>query len=235
MAVIEPLYRINVKCMNCEKEFKSSRVRSSFKKATKTDTDFCVHYNEVNPDYYVVRVCPFCGFSSTESFSENLGANHKKRFSEKIGNRWPMYDYCAERSWDAALQTYKLALVCAQVKEEKERVVAGLLHHIAWLYRYKENLQEETRFLEYALESYISVYENEGIDTSNARLMYLIGELNRRLSRYNEAIKWFSRVINDKKITDAAMIRACREQWAATREDMLAAKMELPEDFKESM
>jgi uncharacterized protein len=29
---------------------------------------------------------------------------------------------------------------------------------------------------------------------------------------------------------DAAMIKASRDQWATTREDMIAAKMEMPEE-----
>lgn len=33
-------------------------------------------------------------------------------------------------------------------------------------------------------------------------------------------MKWFSRLINDQRITDAAMIRAAREQWALLREQM---------------
>lgn len=64
---------------------------------------------------------------------------------------------------------------------------------------------------------------------NNARLMYLIGELNRRMKHYGEAVKWFGRVINDKRINDAGMIRASREQWIVTREDMLADKVELAE------
>ncbi|MNP73509.1 hypothetical protein D3C76_1702310 [compost metagenome] len=61
--------------------------------------------------------------------------------------------------------------------------------------------------------------------------MYLIGELHRRVGDYNNAVKWFSRVINDKKIMDAAMIRASREQWAVLREDMLNGGHELPEEM----
>jgi uncharacterized protein len=79
----------------------------------------------------------------------------------------------------------------------------------------------------------VKVYENEEGEVNNARLMYLMGELHRRLGEYHEAVKWFSKVINDKRIMDSAMIRACREQWVQTREDMLAAKLELPDEMKE--
>lgn len=233
MTEMEPLYLIQTTCICCEQPFRTSRVRSSFKKAASTDTDFCIHYKMINPDYYVVRVCPYCGFSSTENFSERMTPKHKSVYYEKIGKSWNNLNLTGERDWNGAMQSYKLALLCAQIKEEKDRIVAGLLHHIAWLYRYVGNREQESRFLAFALEAYVKVYETEGADMNSARLMYLIGELNRRLGHYVKAVQWFGRVINDKNIMDAAMIRACREQWVQTREDMLAAKLELPEEMKD--
>lgn len=232
--MVEPLYQIKITCQHCETEFQTSRVRPSFKKAVMTESDFHVKYKEINPDYYVVRVCPNCGFATSENFTESITSAHKAEFRNRLGDNWTKRDYGGKRSWSDALQTYKLALLCAQIKQEKERVVAGLLHHIAWLYREKGDAGQERRFLQYALDSYIKVFELEGIDVNNARLMYLIGELNRRLGNYHDAVRWFSRVINDKKIMDAAMIRASREQWAQTREDMLAAQMELPDEMKDA-
>ena len=64
--------------------------------------------------------------------------------------------------------------------------------------------------------------------------MYLIGELNRRLGNYNDAVRWFARVINDKSIEDAGMIRASREMWQAIREEMTGKGEELPEEMKEA-
>lgn len=230
--MVEPLYQIKVTCLHCENEFQTSRVRPSFKKAVATESDFNVRYKDINPDYYVVKVCPHCGFASTENFSDKFTARQKAEYRNRLGDNWTMRDYGGKRNWSESLQTYKLALLCAQIKEEKDRIVAGLLHHIAWLYREKGDIEQERRFLGYALDSYVKVFELEGVDVNNARLMYLLGELNRRLGNYHEAVRWFSRVINDKKIMDSGMIRASREQWAQTREDMLAAKLELPDEMK---
>ncbi|WP_202903367.1 DUF2225 domain-containing protein [Gorillibacterium massiliense] len=229
---LEPLYLITAKCDYCETSFHTSRVRHSLKKAHFTDTDFYMRYKGVNPDYYVVTVCPNCGYAFTENFSKGLAPVIRTSFELKVVKNWTGHDYGGERNWDDALHTYQLALLSAQIKNEKDRVVAGLLHHIAWLYRDAGNKKQEERFLEHALDSYVRVYELEGISVDNARLMYLMGELNRRLGRYNEAVRWFSRVINDKNIIDAAMIRASRDQWKVTREDMLAAQIELPEEMK---
>ncbi|MUT68036.1 DUF2225 domain-containing protein [Paenibacillus sp. NEAU-GSW1] len=225
---MEPLYQTNVNCICCEMPFSTSRVRPSFKKAISTDTDFCGHYkNGVNPDYYVVRVCPACGFASTENGMQRLTENQKKLYFDKVGVKWTTRDYGGERELPQALACYKLALLTAQVTGEKDRVVAGILHHIAWLYRYEGNQEEEKRFLRFALNSYIKVYETEGEDLNNVRLMYMLGELNNRIGERNEAVKWFSRIVNDKRIMDAAMIRASREQWQAIREEMAAERMGL--------
>lgn len=227
---LEPLYKIKVTCANCENEFETSRVRPSLKKAYRTDTDFCGYFKNENPDFYVVRVCPECGFASTENSVENLNERQKSDFRTRISCRWVRRDFGEHRSLNDALETYKLALLCAQTIREKERMIASLLHHIAWLYRYQGNEKQEKRFLAHSLDSYIRVYEVEGVGANDARLLYLIGEINRRLGRYNEAVQWFSRVIQDKKIVDSAMIRASREQWTAVREQMKAEKMALPEE-----
>jgi uncharacterized protein (DUF2225 family) len=233
-ADMEPLYQITVECVQCRWEFQTSRVRPSFKKAARTDTDFCTYYKEgnENPEYYVVRVCPSCGFASTDSFVQTISDRQRTAFQSKIGATWSGKDYGGKRTLTDAMYVYKLALISAQTVGERPRVLAGILHHIAWLYRYQGDREGENRFLRYALEAYVQVYETEGMDMNGARLMFLIGELHRRLKDYQDAVKWFGRVINDKRIMDAGMIRACREGWATTREDMLAEKLELPEEMQ---
>jgi hypothetical protein len=64
--------------------------------------------------------------------------------------------------------------------------------------------------------------------------MFLIGDLNRRLSEFQAAVKWFGRVIQDKKITDAAMIRSSREAWQNIRAEMTGQGLELPDEMLQS-
>ncbi|REJ12238.1 MAG: DUF2225 domain-containing protein [Paenibacillaceae bacterium] len=231
--MIDPLFQVKVQCPCCENTFSSSRVRPSFRKATRTDSDFCSHYrDEVNPDFYVVRVCPNCGYASTENSLQELAPKQKELYKNRIGKSWVRRDYGGQRTWEEALDCYKLALLCAQTVGDKDRVIAGLLHHIAWMYRLRDNQEQERRFLRCALEAYIRVYELEGVNINNARLMYLIGELYRRLDEPYEAVRWFARVVNDKRIMDAGMIKASREAWQNIRQEMLEKKMELPDEVE---
>ncbi|WP_151737183.1 DUF2225 domain-containing protein ['Paenibacillus yunnanensis' Narsing Rao et al. 2020] len=220
MPELVPLYSIKVTCSICESEFTTSRVRPSLKKAIRRDADFCSYYKDENPDYYVVRVCPNCGFASTENSADKLSEVQRQGFFEQVGKRWVSRDFGGKRDWAAALETYKLALICAQSINDKERILASILHHIAWMYRYTGNTQQEQRFLRYALEEYIRVFETDLLGGNDARLMFLIGELSRRVGEFNDAVRWFSRVVNDQRITDAAMIRGAREQWTVLREQM---------------
>ncbi|TMV18570.1 DUF2225 domain-containing protein [Paenibacillus thermoaerophilus] len=228
-----PLYPAKTVCRYCERTYRTMRVRPSHKKSTEADSDFCMRFTGVNPDYYVVRVCPYCGYSMTDHFSKKpLTERQRVMFEEKIGRSWNKLDLTGERTINEAMFAYKLALVCAQASDETDRVLAGILHHIAWLYRLMEDEANEKRFLAHALDAYMRVFEYEGLDYNNAKLMYLIGELNRRLGQYNEAVRWFSRVVNDNRIVDAAMIRKSREQWQLVREEMQRLKLqpELPGD-----
>lgn len=231
---LEPLYQITVHCPQCEETFQTSRVRPSLKRVSRRDSDFCAYYQHENPDFYVVRVCPHCGFASTENSMATLSAAHKQKFMTEIGNRLAKRDMGGHRTREQALETYKLALMCAQTIGDRERIIASFLHHIAWLHRYNGETEQELRFLKYCMDSYIRVYELESIGGSDARLMFLIGELHRRLGLFNEAVKWFSRVINDQRITDSAMIRASREQWVVLREQMLAKNHDLPDEMKDN-
>lgn len=233
MQDLDPLYQIKVTCDYCDASFQSSRVRPRFKQVSRVDTDYCNYYKEHNPDFYVVRICPYCGYASTENFTPLLPA-YKALFREKIAAQWQYKDYGGERTYDDAMYLYKMALVCGQLKKENSRVMAGILHHIAWLYRYAEDSEQEKRFLQFALDEYTRFFEAERSDDENSeRLMYLMGELNRRLKNYNQAVKWFARVANNRYPRNIGVARACREQWAVTREDMLADQAELEASAEE--
>ncbi|OXM17305.1 DUF2225 domain-containing protein [Paenibacillus herberti] len=227
---MEPLYETEITCPYCDMSFLTSRVRSSFKRAKAVDSDFCGYYKaEVNPDFYVVRVCPQCGFSTTENSAQSLRPDQKQTYFRLIGTTWKPRHYAGSRTREQALECYKLALMSAQAIGDKERLIAGMLHHLAWLYRYGREETQERRFLRHALDAYQSVFENEHVD-NDAKLMYLIGELHRRLDEPREAVRWFSRVVQDRSIIDTAMIQASRRQWQLIREQA----QEVPEWMMDS-
>ena len=222
---VEPLYQVHVTCSNCTHEYKTSKVRTSFQKIVKTDTDFCVHYADVNPDFYTVRVCPLCGYAHTENFREFMKPQARERIYDKITKKWNHHDYGAERNLGQAITIYKLALLSAQLTEQSDAIVGGLCFKIGCFYRFSESSEQERRFMQFALESYINAFEHESkIDLNEAKMMYMIGELHRRLGNYEESIRWFSRLVTDKAINDIGMIRRAREQWQVAKTQLSEQK-----------
>lgn len=218
---MEPIYISTTECRCCESEFKITRIRPSFKNPSKVDTDFCGYYKTgVNPDHYVIRVCPQCGYAFSENGKRQLTDEQKNLYFNQIGKHWQEQYFHGERTIEQALMTYKRALMIAQLIKEDPRVIAGFLHHIAWLYRELGDVSNEQRFLQFALDEYIVVFQHETNSEKNARLLYMIGELNNRVGNYQEAVKWFSRVVNDQSIVDAGMIRASRERWKEIAEKL---------------
>ncbi|OEH86643.1 hypothetical protein BHU72_10350 [Desulfuribacillus stibiiarsenatis] len=218
---VSPLYQVSFTCPNCTYNFMSSKVRTSFIKTQKTDTDFCIHYAGVNPDFYLVRVCPCCGFSFTDNFKARFTPVVQQRIENLITKKWNHKDYRGERSLQDALTVYKIALLCAQLLDESDVVIGGLCFKIACFYRFQEDTEQELRFLQNALDCYMEFFQNESnVQVDEAKMIYLMAELQRRLGDYRGAIKWFDRVIKDKSITNIAIIKKAREQWQVAKEQL---------------
>ena len=218
---VDPLYSVKVKCPNCTHEYKTSKVRSSFRKIKTTDSDFCIHYVDINPDFYSARVCPLCGFSHTENFNMHIKPAAKERIYKTITQKWDNIDYSGERNLNSAITAYKLALLCSQITEQSNVVIGGVCFKIACFYRFMQDTDQERRFLQFTLDCYTKFFETEsGINVNEAKMMYMIAELYRQLGEYHNAAKWFNRIISDKSVTDIGIIRRAREQYQLTREQL---------------
>ncbi len=221
---IEPIYLKTFKCLFCHHTFKSSRVRSRFVRVVSHDSDFKPNYKdtEANPIFYNVAVCPQCGFSYTEDFLPSFAPHTTERIQKMIVDNWTHRDFTGPRTIDDAIETYKLALLSARLKEEKPLPSAGLAARLAWLYREKGDQTNEMRFLEVARDFYVESFAQEdyiGTMMSETRVTYMIAELSWRIGDEDEAIRQFSRVIqNQEHSTDPKIIDIARERWQEIRE-----------------
>ncbi|PMC40611.1 DUF2225 domain-containing protein [Bacillus sp. UMB0899] len=223
---LEYLYDRKVECKICESTFLTKKVRSRFIRAHQHDTDFCSFYTStnINPLLYYVSVCPTCGFSTSEECTDYFPPMSKDLIQQKICDKWNSKDYGQERTLDMAISSYKLAIYCATIKKEKHIALGGLYLRLAWLYRTERvNPQEEQRFLRLALDEYIQSYSvGDFSDTSfsETRLLYLIGDLSRRVKLEGQAIRYFSRVIEKQKETiEKGIVQMAKDRWSEMREE----------------
>jgi len=69
---------------------------------------------------------------------------------------------------------------------------------IAWMHRLLDDTTQETLFLKQALEGFNDAYIKEILPIYGLQrdsLMYLLGELNRKLGNYQNSLLWYSKTI----------------------------------------
>ncbi|NMB27101.1 MAG: DUF2225 domain-containing protein, partial [Tissierellia bacterium] len=127
-----------------------------------------------------------------------------------------------KRTVDDAIETYKLALYIGQLLDYKRIDLGSLCLSIAWLYRIKEDLEEEKRFLKLTKNLFEEGYYKETLEDTNMeelRLDYLLGEISRRLEDKEDALKWFNTTLSNPRLKSKPVIeKIVREQWRLMRE-----------------
>ncbi|MGD6817324.1 DUF2225 domain-containing protein [Metabacillus sp. 113a] len=217
------LYDKNTTCTLCRAHFTTKKLRSSFICIDYSDSDFYSHYRSEtnNPLLYYVTVCPECGYSFSEEFSDQMSPSSRRRLTDHVSKRWTKRNFSVQRSMDMAVSSYKLALYCAELKLEKHASKAGLNHRLAWLYRSAGDHEQEHRFLDQSLNEYILSYMNEdyeGSKLTDMRILYLIGELSRRTGKEKQAIRYFSRIIEHQhRSPEKGIIEMAKDRWQEMR------------------
>ncbi len=220
---ISPYYEKKVECLHCKKNFSTLKVRSKFIKVSETDTDFMPVYAEgdVPAMYYNIFVCEHCGFSFTEDFSRYFAPGTGEEIERQITDKWVQHDFKGERTVFQAIQVYKLALLCANIKKEKHVAKAGLALRVAWFYRSLHNEMQEKRFMAIARDQYMESFSTEdyaSTQMSAARIMYMIAELSRRLNDIENATRFFSKVIESQRVGgEAKVVEMAKERWEEIR------------------
>lgn len=217
-----PLYDKEVRCLFCEAPFQTKRIRSRFVRVSQMHSDFYMEYKDplLNPYFYEVDVCPSCGFAASDTFTAHFPPGTKPMIAEQF-LEWKVQDFNRERTVEEAIRTMKLGILSATLKKEKHIVIAGLCLRLAWMYRLIEEKGQETRFLEKALTQYKASYEQadyQDTQMTDMRILYLIGELSRRVEDEKDALRYFSRVIDHKKkALEPKLVEMAREQWQVIR------------------
>lgn len=225
MPTIEAYYGKKMTCPFCQTGFSTYRVRSRAAVPAVIDSDFCAHYRDknVNPIYYTVSVCPECGYAFTEEFSSDFPAGTRDAIQKLVTEKWEKRSYDGVRDPVRAIAAYKLAILSATLKREKHIVMGNLCLRLAWVYRIEEEAEQEERFLRLALDEYEKSYlasDFTSTSITEIRLLFLLGEISRRVKDYQKAISYFSKIVEHRnKNVELKIVNRAREQWTATIEE----------------
>lgn len=193
------LFDKKVTCPVCNSTFKTTCVKSKSARIESKDSDLFIRYTEkVNPYFYDVWLCNSCGYAAMKSDFENLRTFRKELVNSNITPKWTPRDYPRILDTKNAIERYKLALLTAILTSGPDSTKAMISLKIAWMFRLLEDTSSELSFLGQSLEGFKDAYQNEpfpiyGMERDS--LMYLIGELSRRLGYDDDALVWFSKTI----------------------------------------
>ena len=215
------LYKVKLKCPVCGNTFTTCRVRSKKCLVESRDTDFCIYYKDCNPIFYEAAVCVRCGYASMLGCFKEISPEDAQTIHSKLASGWTQRDFGGERSIDDAVDAYKLVLYCLQLRRSiPDDISASVCMRLAWLHRMAGDSKEEQRFLSLALERYSEMYDKGKIPEKmdEITLVYLIGELNRRLGNAKDAVVWFSMAVSHQTSRRKPLIvKMAREQWSLVR------------------
>ncbi|WP_160687282.1 DUF2225 domain-containing protein [Clostridium sp. C2-6-12] len=196
--VLNHLFDKQIICPVCNSHFKAKTVKSKSPRVISKDSDFFIRYSGVNPYFYDVILCNSCGYAAMRSDFDNIKTYKKELVLSNVTPKWKPREYPDILDENLAIERYKLALLNALLLNLADSTKGMLSLKIAWMYRLLNNTDQEKVFLAQGLEGFNNAYIYEvfpiyGLQRDS--LMYLLGDLNRRLGNYPEALQWFSKTI----------------------------------------
>jgi len=215
-----PFYTKQHLCPVCGAGFSSLAVKSKHIRLAKTDSDFCPHYETVNPLFYEVLVCPHCGYAFTEDMPR-LTDREKAALASRLPEIRSSLSFGGERDLDLAIESFRLAIRCLEIVGAKKLILGKFYLKMAWLYRLAAKETEERANLGQALTYLEQAYQTEqsADPVVELNLIYLLGDLNLRLGNEKAAVRWFSQILeHPRRSANPAVLNRTRERWFEIRQ-----------------
>lgn len=196
--ILDFLYDKSFVCPVCNNDVRVRSVKTGKTRLISKDTDLMPRHEPINPMFYDVAICPRCGYAALSKYFDKIKHEQTLVIKSTITPKFKSKVYPDVYDVDIAIERYKLALLNSVVKKSKMSERAYTCLKLAWMYRLKEDSENDLKFLEQALIGFKESFTKEpfpicGMDTYT--LVYLLGELSRRLGYKEDALKWFGRVI----------------------------------------
>lgn len=212
------LQHVELTCPVCEHKFRSQAVVSTNAFGGKR-TDFHERAAGTQPLPYLVHTCVKCGYSGADrDFSDTVDVT--PTLKEHV---WSELAPNVGQATFTGSEKYEAAAKVAVWQDEPLRHIADLWLRAAWCCVDEGDVEAERYFrlkaaraFEEALDSYDAVDAKE-----RAVLVYLVGELWRRVGDTKRAATWFNNVAGevtdvekDQWVIDAArQQRDCPREW----------------------
>jgi hypothetical protein len=229
------LFWKTLSCPVTEKEFQVLAVKSNAYSVRGRDPDFNVQYDGINPTHYGVFVSPG-GFAAEEGVfrrTPKLLFKDLDAVKARMKELKNLPDFNVERPLPLVCYSYELALGYIPYLRLPLSEKAGLALKAAWMYQdlaeKEDNEQAYKRaaeLKEIAVDTYSEAYEKEDLSRTKIGgdgVGYLIGELLRQQGKFDDSLRWLSRIVTDKA-TGSEIKRMGRDQMDLCRQQREVAE-----------
>jgi uncharacterized protein len=199
----EYLFDKDVLCPVCGKNFSVKMQRLSKLKLNKVNYDFRKIYNDFEPLWYSLWICPNCYY--TNSYNDFNAVPYKaiKQLKEKLPDLKELYSpqFKETRSIDQVFTEYYMAMYCAKQYNANSLKFAKIWLQLSWLYSDVKDADMHKEASGIALTNYYnSIYKDQiNISQEQEQQLYLIlGELFYIKGDNEEARKHFYAAIKRK-------------------------------------
>lgn len=185
-------FPIDLLCPICDTKFKSQSVGSCGFASKRTD--FRPNYGGANPVNYFYHNCPKCGFCGTQnSFDMKIDDD---KFKEKIKTMGPLEKNEYEHNLSIKIER---AMLCLELMNEYEIIDIddfSLANNWINAYWWASKKEEEKEFAEIVLDYFDKAFNKDQIPKDRIlEILYLRGEINRRIGNFEKANELFDGVI----------------------------------------
>ena len=204
------LWNKKLSCPFCGGEFETTRLRASAIRVKEKHSDFGSVFDGPSPYFYSITACPHCSVAMRNEEFEKVNAGYEPKLmevSKKLKGRSAPSEAFAlgELTAEQAVKRHELAITMHKFRAHSDAgELAGLLMHVAWIRRFQGDAEGERKAIEAAATAYQEFYEKGAKlpeKLGEPGILYLIGELNRRVGRVKEGRQYFSRALMSKELS----------------------------------
>lgn len=221
----EVIWEKEVECPVCETTFITYNFKSKSLPIKEKESDFHEIYDFLNPLAFDIWVCPECLYAAKREDFEDVNTEliekvaKDKNKRKKIANR---ANFNLPRDNNLGILSYRLAIMSYRYRKQSNAFFGSLYLKACWIAREQGEKDIEIEFMRLVTDYYekaLSSGEKIGGQLSELGLIYLLGELYRRLGDLDKAGKYFMKVKQDPEIKkEKAILRMSDTQLELVKE-----------------
>lgn len=187
----------NAVCPVCAAEFPAVRLWESRLITKRVAPDFRVLYENMEPLWYYIWVCPSCSYAYPHKQFNKLSHVRalKLRNSKDAGNC--SFTFSPRRTLDEVFLSYYLTLNTFNLVEAAPHLFGNLWMRLVWLYEDCDQPEWAADAAEKALQYFQeSLVSGRWSDAGDQRLYIIMAELHLRLNQKEEALRCYMEAAN---------------------------------------